>query len=131
MAITLANGATTLELHPDLLWVDRHSFSPVVQSVERSVTGGLLVEYGVRQAGKPITLQPEDESSAWMPKSTLDVLEQWASVAGQQMSLSIDGVTHTVIFRHIDGALEASPVVHFNDTSQDDYYRIVLRFLEI
>ena len=39
MSITLTRGSTTLELPPDLLWVNEFRWSEVSQSTERSVPG--------------------------------------------------------------------------------------------
>jgi hypothetical protein len=40
-------------------------------------------------------------------------------------------VAHTVIFRHQDGAIEARPLVHYNDTDPTDWYLVTLRFMEV
>ena len=47
------------------------------------------------------------------------------------MTLNLRGVTRTVLFRHEDGGFEAIPVKHQNDVLSTDYYRCVLRLLEI
>ena len=131
MSITLAYGTTTITLHPDLLWIDEHTWTPIQQAAERSVTGAMLIEYGVKTAGRNITLQPEDSNSAWLPRSTLDALKAAMAIPGQEMTLSIRGTAYTVIFRHLDGPIEAIPVVHFNDADPDDWFSVTLRFMEI
>lgn len=131
MAITLSYGSTTITLHPDLLWEDEHTWTPVQQAAERSITGAMLIEYGVKVAGRNITLQPEDESSAWLSRTTLEALKIAASVPGREMTLSINGTDYSVVFRHLDGPLEARPVVHYNDANPNDWFTVTLRFLEI
>lgn len=131
MAITLAHSGTTITLDDDFFWPDEYDWQPVEQNSERTVTGALIVSTAQRIGGRPITLQPEDDSSAWISKATLDALRSWAAVAGRQMSLTLRGVARVVIFRHQDGAIEATPVVHYNDTDTADWYRVVLRFQEI
>ena len=42
MSITLTVAATTLALSDDLRWLDEAEWSPVEQSVERSITGDHL-----------------------------------------------------------------------------------------
>ena len=132
MTILLTVGATVVTLHPDLYWDDETSWQPVQQTTQRTLTGALIVSLGTRITGRSITLRPEDDGSAWMSLSALTQLRNWAGVAGQQMQLTLKGVTRTVLFRHHEGpALEAVPVVHFSEMETDDFYRITLRLMEI
>ena len=131
MAITLTYNGTALELHPDLLWQDEFSWTPVVQSVERTVTGAMVIDYGTRIAGRPITLLPDGGDSAWMPLSTINTLNAWAAVPGREMVLNIRGQDYDVVFRHIDGALEISPVIHYNSHDVADFYVATVRLLTI
>lgn len=128
MTITL-NGIT---LHPDLRWQDEFDWYPVEQSVARTLTGAYIVSMGTRTNGRPITLSPEDSSSAWMHKSTVDSLRNLAVVPGQVMTLILRGVTYSVIFRHHESpALDAVPVVHYNDVQDPDWYQVTLKLMEI
>lgn len=131
MAITLSYGATSIVLNPDLLWVDEHNWTPVQQSAERSITGAMLIEYGTKIAGRNITLQPEDSDSGWISRSTLEALKSAAAVPGREMTLSINGTDYSVVFRHLDGPIEATPIVHFNDKDPNDWFAVTVRFLEI
>lgn len=132
MTITLTYLTTTITLHPDLIWVDENQWNTVEQSVQRTVTGALIVSSAAKVAGRPITLAPEDDSSAWMPQSTLDALRNFAVSPGRVMQLSLRGSSRDVIFRHHDGvALEAVPVVRYNDQDSADWHRITLRLMEI
>lgn len=134
MSITLSDGTTTVNLHPDLFWSDEHDWHPVEQSVERTITGALIVQTATREGGtgRPITLGPIDESSAWTTLATLTQLRNWAAVPGQELTLTLRGVTHDVLFRHQDGAaIEATPVVHFNTVDTSDFYRVTIRLMVI
>lgn len=132
MSITLAYGATTLTLPEDLYWADENSWAPVEQTAQRTITGALVISAAQRIAGKPITLIPIDAQTAWMTRATLDTLRSWASVAGREMTLTLRGVSRAVIFRHHDGsAIEASPIVHYSDVLDTDFYSVTLRFMEI
>jgi hypothetical protein len=132
MSITISDGATTLALNSDLLWADELSWHPVEQSVERSLTGALIVDVNTKVGGRPITLQPEDESSGWMQRSTVETLRNWAAVAGKTLTLTLRGTARTVMFRHHEGAaLDAAPIQHFSDVDADDWYRCTLRFMEV
>lgn len=129
---TLTYLSTTIDLDDDLAWTDENSWHPVEQTVQRSITGALIVSSAARVKGRPITLQPSDDSSAWMSRATLDALRAWAAVPGRQMTLTLRGVTYTVIFRHHDGAaIEATPIIDYSDVQNDDWYSVTLRFLEV
>lgn len=132
MSITLSDGTTTVNLNPDLYWEDEASWQPVEQAVSRSITGALIIDVATRTGGRPITLQPEDEASAWTSRATLDQLRNWASEAGKTLTLTLRGTTRDVMFRHHDGgALTASPVIHFNDVDSADWYRCTIRLMEV
>ena len=74
MSITLTRGSTTLELPPDLLWVNEFRWSEVSQSTERSVTGALLIDVAPRIGGRLITLAGR-ENYAWILRSGLETLK--------------------------------------------------------
>lgn len=132
MTITIVDGTTTIDVHPDLLWEDEFKWNPVQQTKEVSLTGAQIIQSGVLQAGRPITLRPPDDSAAWMPRVQVDALRNLAAVAGKQVTLTLRGVSRTVIFRHHDGvALEATPVVHYSDAVDDDWYLVTIRLMEI
>lgn len=129
--ITLTDNTTSITLHPDLRWTDEDNWHPVVQSVERTITGALDIQVAAMQAGRPITLEPEDDGTAWMPASIVAQLRNWAAVPGQQLLLTLRNETRTVIFRHQDGGFEAKPVVHYRDRIAEDWYLCVIRLMEI
>lgn len=129
--ITLSDDTTTLTLDPALMWSDEDNWSPVAQAVGRTITGALDIQVSAMTAGRPITLEPENDSSAWMPSSTVATLRNWAAVPGKQMTLTLRGNSRTVIFRHQDGGLEARPVIHYSDRLGTDYYLCVVRLMEI
>lgn len=129
--ITLSDGTTTLTLDPDLLWSDEDNWHPVQQNVQRTITGALDVQVAAMNKGRPITLEPEDDSSAWMQSATVEQLRNWAAVPGQQLILTLRNETRNVIFRHQDGGLEARPVVHYRDRTPTDWYLCVVRLMEI
>lgn len=132
MTITLTYQTETINLHPDLKWSDEHDWHPVEQTIQRTVTGALIVSSATRTGGRPVTLQPEGEDTAWMTAGTLSKLRNFAVVPGRVMRLTLRGVERDVIFRHHDGnAIEADPVVFYNEVSNADWYRITLKLMEI
>jgi hypothetical protein len=130
MSITLAYDGTTITLDEDYYWSDEN-WLPVEQSSERTVTGALVVSVAQRTGGRPITLEPENDGCGWVKYGDLTTLRAWVAVAGREMTLTLRGVARTVIFRHQDGAIEATPVIHYSDVQADDWYRTTLRFTEI
>lgn len=133
MTITLTADATVLTLAEDLRWTDEAEWSPVEQSVERSITGALILSLADRgSAGRPITLAPPDENSAWMPRSALEQLMAWAAIPGRQMTLSIRGATRAVVFRHQDQpVLQAEPVVFYADPAGADPHLITIKLMQV
>lgn len=132
MSITLADNTLTVTLNADLYWTDENGWHPVQQSAERTITGALIVSVSSLVGGRPITLEPQDDSSGWMTRETVEQLRNWAAVPAKTMTLTIRGVPRTVMFRHQDGqAVDAEPVVHFSDVLPGDYYRCTLRLMEV
>lgn len=131
MSTTLSDGTTTVDFSADLLWADEFSWNPVQQSVDRSITGALLIQTGTALAGRPITLAADADNVGWVARADLDALYGLASVAGLELTLNYRGTPHSVIFRHQDGAISASPVVPFNDVDSGDKYRVTLRFMKV
>lgn len=131
MSITLTYSGTTLTLPDDYFWQDENAWNPVEQTAQRTITGSVVISASQRLGGRPITLQPLDDGTAWMPYSMLSTLKLWAAVAGRVMSLTIRGATRSVVFRHHDGsAIEATPIVHYSDVQTVDFYLVTLKFQE-
>lgn len=131
MTITITDGTTPVTLPEDLLWSDEYTWSPVVQAVERSITGALIVNSAALTGGRPITLEPEDDSSAWMSRTSLDILRNWAAVPDKQLTLTLRGQVQTVVVRHQDGGISARPVVHYSDSDAADQYLCTIRLLTL
>lgn len=134
MSLTLSNGTTSIELDPDLYWPDEFAWSRIEQSVSRGINGSLIVQQAVKQSstGRPITLQPEDDSSAWMTRADVDQLQAWVDTPQLTLTLAgLRGTTRSVMFRQQDGALDSRPVVHYSDVNGGDFYRVTLRLMEV
>lgn len=137
MSITLTLGDVTLQLDADLRWADEFDWSPNVQSRDRSISGALLVDSAVAVAGRPITLRPDDDNSAWMSREALLQLRQWADGDPEaQLVLTINGAAFDVQFRHPsqegdEPAVGAEPVVFFSDPQSAHQYLVTLRFITV
>ncbi|MBL0422576.1 hypothetical protein JI739_19685 [Ramlibacter sp. AW1] len=124
-----------LLLPDDLLWADEHAWSPAVASNSYLITGALLIQSAVRQAGRPITLVGAPDM-AWVTRASVERLRAWAAVplaanAGRFLLSLADGRTFTVAFRHGDAPVECEPVLGIPAHSDSDFYRLTLRLLEI
>jgi hypothetical protein len=131
MAITLSDGTTTVTLPDDILWVDRHSWTPVEQTVATSITGASIVDVATRVNGRPITLQ-SDEEHAWMPYSDISQLKVWGAEAGKELVLTIGATVFDVIFRHQEKpAIDVYPIIDYNAPDSQDWFYGTLKFTEV
>lgn len=133
MAITLTYNGTTATLSERLSWVDEYEWSPVVQATAPSTTGALLVDVGVLQGGRPITLQGT-ETAAWASRALCDTLQAWSALPGITLTLVLRGVSRSVIFDHARRGFEARPLWRLADGEQgasNDVYLPTLRLLEL
>lgn len=124
---TLTNITTSAVLElPNMVWVDEFAWTPAVHNTARTITGALLVRSGLRQAGRPITLQ-----GGWLTRAQLTTLQGWIDTPGLSMTLLHAGQTFTVVADHESGALEAPPVVDYHTPAAGDFYAPRLRLLTI
>ena len=127
MAITL----DTITLPDDLLWPDETDWSPVVQTIDHTLTGSLLVETAAKLAGRPITLGG-DEGSSWMSRVDVLALMALAAVPGKVMVLDYHGRTFNVVFRHHDPpALDAAAIVPMVPPADADWYSLRLKLMAV
>ncbi len=70
------------------------------------------------------------DDAAWCDRDTLIALRTAADLPGAQMTLTLLGEAHAVIFDHEAGAIDAKPVQERSDPEGTDEYVITaLRFL--
>lgn len=133
--ITLAANAVTLTLDPDLQWRDEFEWFAIQETVERGLTGALIIDRAEKVKGRPITLAPPSEEAAWQSRATITQLQAWESDPALTMTLSLRGETFSVQFRRHDGApFEAQPVVFVADPLPGgfgDWYLVTLRLIEV
>ena len=122
MILTRPDTAATLDLPDDLHWQDE-PWSPVVQRVEWSLTGALIVEEATKLAGRPMTLAGYSnggEQGGTITLSTATALLAWSAVPNLEMTLARIGITHTLTWRHEgDGAVTYTPVFYWLNTTGD------------
>lgn len=131
--ITLTHGGTTLTLPDRLLWVDEYQWSPVATEVRWGTTGAPQLHVGLRQAGRPITLDGRD-SEAWIDRTLCDQLEAWAALPGATFTLVLRGQARTVVFDQSQGAaFDATSLWKLLDGEHtgDVLYRPFFKFMEV
>ncbi len=131
MAITLTDGVTPITLPDDIFWTDEFTWSAIKQEVEPTITGALIVESATLQAGRDITLESGD-NFAWLTRQQVDQLQAWKNVAGKELTLTIRGVSRTVIFRHHESdPLTATMVLYHSSPDAGTYYVVGIKLMEI
>lgn len=131
MLLTSLSDNVSLTLPDDLLWIDEHSWTPPVATVSYLLTGALLVESAVRQAGRPITLIGNDDMG-WVTQNSLDKLYYWTTEPHRKFKLLfLDGRAFNIAYRHNEPSIESKPILGFPTRSDSDFHQITLRFLTI
>lgn len=127
---TLTLDATVIDLPDDLAWPGEFAWPAVAQKKTYSITGSLIVESGLKKAGRTIVLQ-SDDGTAWLPRLDVEALRTLKELPGAVMVLVFRGQTFNVMFDQEAGALESQPVVDFADPDSADFCSVVLRFIEV
>jgi len=128
LSITLSDGTSTIDLPPELQWKDEFDWSSVEHSTDYSLTGNLVVQEGVKQDGRPITLYGGEEG-AWSDREQVQVLMLMSSVPNKVMTLTLWGRTFNVMFRR--PALEAKPLFRKADPALSDQYALTINLMEV
>ena len=127
MAITL----DAISLPDDLIWVDEYSWTSVVQSQKRSLSGALIIQENTQTAGRPITLTG-DADSAWITKATLDLIKAKNDTADLDMTLDYHGIQYTVRFDRSSGSpLDVSQIFQLANPNSDHIYSITLKLITV
>jgi len=131
MATSQFHTLGALRISRGMVWIDEFSWSAVEKSAEYSVTGALLIDAAVKQAGRHITLRG-DADAGWIRRSVLDALRALAASdpVGEHLLTLADGRTFTVQFA--PGApIEASPVLRPELPPDTHPYVATLRLIEV
>jgi len=113
-----------------VVWLDEFSWTPVGQSAEVDVHGGLVVEYlSPNKDGRPVTLD-----IGWITKATLDALAAKRDAETQALMPLVlpDGRSMDVLWRHHDAEpIEAEPVQQFAEYQAGDYFQVTLNLMQV
>lgn len=121
----------SIDLDDQFEWVDEFEWDAISQEQERSITGALLVQEGVKVHGRPITLQ--SNGGVWTPLSVVRQLEILRDQPGRVMLLRLsDAREFHVIFNRIEGPpLAAKPLFRRVNPSDDWLYEVDLRLITV
>ena len=134
MQLIRKSTSETAALSDGFLWSDEFDWKPIEQNQERALNGSLIIQEGKKLSGRPITLTA-DTNMAWLKRHVVSQLKDWSALQNEQFTLVFEYPHDTrqfnVIFNHADMAIEAEPVKGFPTVSEDDYYNVTLKFLEV
>lgn len=120
-----------IRLPRGMRWVDEFSdWAKVARETEYGITGALIVDVGVRQAGRPITLAAR-EDQGFIRRDVLLQLHALTEAhpdAVHVLTLA-DGRTFNVIFADGDASVTATPVGLWEVPADHHPYVATLRLL--
>lgn len=130
--ITLTYGATVVELSDRLQWTNEYEWSPVQQDTEYTLGGALVVDQGVKLAGRPILLEGE-ETNAWITRTQCEAIKSLNAIPRAEMTLILRGEEHQVIFDRASGGFNARPIWKLLDgeITSELFYVPTFRFLTV
>lgn len=130
-----------IELPEDLFWSDEFSAWKVGQTVKTSLTGARIVQESALQAGRPITLESQQNGKTWAAVVSLGTLRQLQALEDVPRATPMTLVlpahnsgdrTFQVLWRRSDGAaIEAKPLRFAIPARDADYFSLTLRLMTV
>ena len=131
ISLTRNDTGDVLNLPDYLRWSDEFDWGQLAQTTpQRTLSGAIIVQQGVKRAGRPITLSNSD-SANWLRRRTVETLQEWAGVPDLTLQLDYHGKRFGVIFRSHDKAISAEPVRWTHDEDGNDYYHAAIYLLTV
>lgn len=122
-----------ITLPDSLQWVDEFEWAPVGQTLDRSLSGALLVQEAALTHGRPIHLVGGD-SGGWITRATALAIAAKAATPGLIMTLT--GLPNTapqsVIFDRSQGPpFEAQMIMRYAYPDTGTWYTCALRLVTV
>ncbi|SCW38600.1 hypothetical protein SAMN05216370_0860 [Pseudomonas peli] len=134
MALTL--DSIDLADNPDLAgeqmeWMDEWEWDPVEQVQDRSLTGAMIFQEGLKLYGRPITLS--SNGGAWFTLAKVRELEAKAAIPAAVMLLTLPtGDQHYVTWNRAAGpAVQAQPLFREVAPAADWLHELTLRLITV
>lgn len=126
MSITL----DAITLPADLLWRDEFDYTPIETKTDYSLTGALIIQSGLKQAGRPMTLGGGDNFGIATRSLVNELLAKQTPPTTMTLTLN-DARSFQVRFRYQDKPIEAQPLIDYSDPDNTDFYTLTLKFLQV
>ncbi len=122
----------SITLPDDLLWTNEFDWNPVEQTLDRSLTGALLVQEQALSYGRSIVLSGGTEAG-WVTRATVQSLLGLSQDPNKVMTLTLaDQRQYSVIFdRQSVSPIEAHQVMPFAYPDDSSFYALTVRFLTV
>lgn len=114
----------SIALPADPVWTDEFDWTPVSQTEDYGITGGLLIQQSIKLAGRPITLDVH-----WLPRAELLALIAIADAADTDYTLVIPQGTYTVMFRR--PPYTVTPHRPVSDPADTEWYDVILNLMTV
>ena len=120
-----------IQLPSGMVWEDEFGWDKVQRSASYSVTGSLILDVGVKKAGRPITLTAEADAG-WIRRGTLQALYDMVEgdPAARHILTLADGRRFTVTFAPDGNPVVATPIGRPELPPAEWPYYITLRLIE-
>ena len=112
-----------------LLWADEQEWTSYAQSQTYSLTGALILERAIKQAGRPVTLTGAADRG-WVTQATLNALRSLLNTDPLTL-ITPDGRSISVTWNHAGPPIAATPILPRWPNDSLKYGPVVLKLLEV
>lgn len=120
-----------VELSEHMVWSDRDRYSPVSQTLTRTLGGEAIIYTQALYKGVPITLEAQQDTG-WLTYAQVKDVRALAEVPGAEYQLSFYGGLYNVIFAHHDGdACSFTPLSYRVVHDDTDYFTGVIKLITV
>jgi hypothetical protein len=125
--------ALSIILPPSLVWEDEFNWTPVQKTFTHGVGGSLIIQSGVKEAGRAITLRSPDQEMGWMYRPELLDLFAWAEDDEKVMTLHLEKATDTRTFKVVfaENPIESSSVQSWKDHTSEEPFIVKIKLIEV
>lgn len=119
-----------LILPPDLLWTDEFDWTPTEQHQSYSLTGAVIFETAIKQAGRPITLQG-GQDYGWVIRTQVEAVYSKLSITTPLVLVLPIMSGFNVRFRHEDKPIDSKPIVDYRILAGSDFYTLTVKLITV